>query len=113
MAHDVRDLPGGPWYVALARTILTTQGPTALLAIALAGFLGYAVWGRLNVIENNQSLILTDMNEARAAMSSFSATHTQQERERSLLLGSQIKLLRQLCVNAARNEAQTRACLVE
>jgi hypothetical protein len=102
----------GGW-IGLIRIILTTSGPVALLAILLSAFLGYAVWGRLDRIENNQGKILGEMGGAKVSMSAFVAQHMQIENERSLLLQSQVKLLRQLCVNAAKTETQARGCLAE
>lgn len=102
----------GGW-AGVVRTILTTSGPVALLAIMLSAFLGYAVWGQLERLENNDAKILSSMGEAKVSMGAFVAQHMQIESDRSLLLQSQVKLLRQLCVNAAKTEAQARGCLAE
>jgi hypothetical protein len=53
------------------------------------------------------------MTAAQVAMTAFAAQHMQIEGDRSLLMQSQIKLLRQLCVNAAKTESQARGCLAE
>jgi uncharacterized protein with beta-barrel porin domain len=107
----VSSTPGG--WPGLLRTVLTTSGPVALLAMLLAAFLGYAVWGRLDRIEASQSVMLNEMTTARVAMTAFSQLHGEIEAQRSILLRSQIGLLRQLCVNSARTEAQVAKCLAE
>lgn len=100
--------PGG--YIGLIRTVLTTSGPTALIALALAWFLGVAVWGRLVAIETNQAKIMAEINTAKVKMAEFSAAHSQEESEHNKLLADLVGLTRQMCVNSAKNEAQTRAC---
>lgn len=95
----------------IVRTILTTSGPVALLAIGLTVFLGHFVWNRLGTIEANQHAIMESMTKANVAMAAFVAQHNEVERERQLLMQTQIKLLRQLCVNSAKSEFQTRACM--
>lgn len=98
-------------YLSLIRTILTTSGPVALVAIGLTIFLCWVIWGRLNVIESNQKTIMSEMNSANVAMRSFVTAHTELERQRGDMMGSQIRLLRQLCVNSSRSPEQTRGCL--
>lgn len=110
---DAGDDPMTGGLTGLVRTVLTTSGPVALLAIALTVFLGYFVWDRLSVIEHNQGTILGEMNKANVEMTGFVKQHQEIEAERAILLRSQVNLLRQLCVNSARTELQTRACAAE
>lgn len=99
--------------VGLAGTILRTSGPMALLAIALVVFLAWGVWGRLDRLDVAEAKVLSEIATANVRMQAFSATQEQQERERSILLKSQVQLLRQLCVNSAKSDAQRLACSVE
>lgn len=102
---------GGPW--AFLRTVLTTSGPVALIAIIVIVFMGKYVWERLDRIEANQVKILSSINAAQVAMTAFVASHTKIEEERSRLLRSQVHLLRELCVGAADSPYQRNRCLAE
>jgi hypothetical protein len=108
---ESRSTTGG--WVGLLRAVLTTAGPVAFLATILTGFLIMVVWGRFERIEGNQRVIMTDIAGAKVSMGAFVAQHAEIERERSILLQTQVGLLRQLCVNSAKSDYQTRACLVE
>lgn len=100
--HDV-DTPPPPGYVGLAQTIVSKSGPIALLAVGFAAFLCVVVWVRLVSIERM-------MNDAGKSMAAFSATHTKQDDERNALMTAQTALLRQLCINSAKDEGQRRDC---
>ena len=106
------DLPPNSW-LGLVKTILTTSGPLALMALALAGFLGYAVWGRLDHIDLAQTVLINEMNRANMNMSTFVKMHEQIERDRTATLVAELKILRQVCLNSAHTDAQGRGCIAE
>ena len=99
----------GGW-IALVRMILTASGPVGLMAIGLTVFLTYSVWGRLDRIEANQMTILESMRQANVSMSTFVAANNEMNRERAALMAQQVRLLRQLCINAAERDSQAKAC---
>jgi hypothetical protein len=103
----------GNGMMGLLRTVLTTSGPVALIATILILFLSAAVWGRLTTIEANQARILEAMASANTRMAAFSERHIQIDLERSSLMNQQLRILRQVCVNSAKTDYQTRACLAE
>jgi hypothetical protein len=95
---------------SIVRTILSTSGPMALIAIGLTFFLTWAIWGRLDTIERNQGTILDAMMKANISMSSFAAEHTAIERQRDRLLYEQVNLLRRICQSVAETDAQKLEC---
>ena len=99
----------GGW-IALIRMILTASGPVGLMAIGLTVFLTWGVWGRLDRIEANQHTILEAMRLANVNMSTFVAANNEMNRERAALMAQQVRLLRQLCINAAERDSQAKAC---
>lgn len=101
----------GPWYAVLANTILRTSGPMALLTVAFSWFVMWIVWGSLQTIKENQILIRADIANAGARMGAFAAQQEQFNEGRTVLLEKQLVILRQLCVNSAKNEAAIKACV--
>ena len=113
--HQPEPLPtsavGGA--VSMGRSVLRDSGTTGFLAVVLAIFLMVVVWFRFNTVESNQAKILDAMGSANVAMSKFAAQHAEIENQRSVLLQSQINLLRLLCQNSAKNEFQQAKCAAE
>lgn len=103
------DPPMSGW-LGLVRIILNASGPVGLLAVGLTAFLAYSVWQRLDTIEDNQRLILEAMHQANVSMAAFVAESNEGNRQRSDLMAAQVRLLRQLCINAAERDAQAQAC---
>jgi hypothetical protein len=112
-AEDGQPIPSPGGWLGLLKTILTTAGPVALMATVLCGFLMFAVWGRLNTLDASAAQVLSEMRAAKVTMHQFAAAQETSEQQRTALLQSQIRLLRQVCVNGAKNDYQTRACLQE
>lgn len=96
--------------LSIIKTILSTSGPLALMAIGLAGFLAWSVWGRLDEIERNQAIIIDSMQRANVAMSSYVAVVNEQNRAREELLRQQIRLLSQVCRNTVERDSQVSLC---
>lgn len=99
--------------VAVSRSILRDSGTVGLLAAALTVFMMVVVWYRFNTVEANQAAILTAMTRANINMSAFTAQHNEIEASRSILMQSQVKLLRLLCQNSAKSEFQLAKCSTE
>jgi len=99
--------------VGLLKSILTTAGPVALIATLLCGFLMYATWGRFDRLDASNEQLGKQMASAGEGMRAFAEKTTLNDKIRDDLLASQIKILRQMCINSARTELQTRACLQE
>jgi len=99
--------------LGLFKTILTTAGPVALIATLLCGFLMYAVWGRFDRLDASNEQLGKQMASAGEGMRAFAEKTMLNDKIRDDLLASQIKILRQMCINSARTELQTRACLQE
>lgn len=97
--------------LGLLKQILTTAGPVALIATLLCAFLMYAVWGRFDRLDASNQRLLAEMQQANSMMGAFAQRSDQADRLRDNLLAAQVKLLRQLCVNSAKSDFQTRACL--
>lgn len=108
-------MPGGTFgaILALAKIVLTTSGPIALLAIALVIFQGYYVWERLGRIESNQAAIMAQMVQANKTMGSFATLHAEQESQRLELLRTQIRLLQRICLSVTDSSKGLAACIGE
>lgn len=96
--------------LSLIRIVLNASGPLGLMAIGLTVFLSYGVWGRLERLEQTQQRILEAMQRANINMASFVAANTEMNRERAQLMAQQVKLLRQLCINAAERDSDAKLC---
>jgi hypothetical protein len=109
-------LPNGSW-LGLLRTILTTSGPVALLATLLCAFVMWVVYEggnkRFDRLDASNAGLHAQMTEATQSMSAFASRATSNDTLRDALLAKQIALLRQVCVNSAKTDYQTRACLQE
>ena len=98
---------------SIIKTILTTSGPVALLALGLAIFQGYYIWEKLGTIESNQESIMGVMSGADKQMSIFVAMHTELEKQRLDLLKTQIRILQRICKNTTESPAGLIACYGE
>lgn len=99
--------------IGLLKSILTTAGPVALIATLLCGFLMYATWGRFDRLDASNEQLSKQMAAAGEGMRAFAERVTASDLARDQLLAKQIAVLRQMCINSARTELQTRACLQE
>jgi hypothetical protein len=99
--------------VAVSRSILQDSGTIGLLAVVLAVFMMTAIWYRIRGIEDRQSEIIGKIMASQVSMGAFAAQHNEIESQRSILMQSQIKLLRLLCQNSAKSEFQSAKCSTE
>lgn len=101
----------GPWYAQIMRTILQTSGPVALIALALVWFLMWAVTAQIAAVRQSVEVNHTEIQAAKVTMHAFAQRQIDAEQRRELQLELQLRLLRQVCINSARTESATRACL--
>jgi hypothetical protein len=102
--------PTAPWYVKLATGILSTSGPITLIALTFSGFLMYTVLVQFQTVLANQKGIQESLHNAQVAMQAFATTQRDYDAERQRMLELQLRILRQVCINGARDSAAMKAC---
>ena len=103
--------PEAPWYVTLPTGILSTSGPITLIALSFSGFLMYIVLVQFQAVLANQKTIQDSMHNAQVAMWAFATTQRDYDAERQRMLELQLRLLRQVCINGARDSSAMKACV--
>ena len=100
-----------PWYVKLTAGILSTSGPITLIALAFSAFLVYIVLVQFRTVIDNQKVIQGAMNEAQVAMRAFATTQRDYDAERQRMLELQLRILRQVCINGAKDSIAMKTCV--
>jgi hypothetical protein len=102
--------PEAPWYVKLTTGILSTSGPITLIALAFTGFLMYLVLVQFKAVLDNQKIIQDEMAAAKVSMAGFVTAQRDYDVARQRMLELQLRILRQVCINGARDSAAMKAC---
>jgi hypothetical protein len=99
-----------PWYVKTITSVLYNSGPITLIALAFSGFLMYIVLVQFKTVIDNQKLIQDEMVAAKVEMRGFVLSQRDYDASRQRMLELQLRILRQVCINGARDSAAMKAC---
>lgn len=91
-----------PWLKVLL-SILKTYGVATVIALWLVYVMTHTVVSGITEIKD-------EMTAANKAMSAFASRQDAYDKERSELLKVQLRISRQTCANAAKNDDQKRGC---
>lgn len=97
-------------YARIVQTILTTSGPVALIALALAGFLMWTVEARLSHLDVAIELTQKEIQEAKITMHAFVERQMELDRQIALQIDKLIRINQQSCLNNAKTSVAIKGC---
>jgi len=96
--------PGTPAWIKLIVAILKTSGPSVLIALIL-------IWFMMANVSESLSVLHSTMTAADTKMAAFAAEQRAFNARRELQLDVQLRIMRQVCANGAKNEAALKTCM--
>jgi hypothetical protein len=99
-----------PWYVATVKAVLQTSGPIAVVALLLVWYLMTSLTVSMGRISDQIKANHDEIVAAKVDMKAFAAGQMANEAIKAKRDDSVVKIMRQMCINAAQTTQARQGC---